>query len=206
MASEAEPGSLDKSAAGSVKSGSVGKISVSNQRVRVVLSQWATLAPTKGKYMATSQMSKVIPHLRRTVLLQDGAGLTDRQLLEDYISHRDEEALAALVRRHGPMVWGVCRRVLPNYHDAKDAFDKRKSSQDPKAHTKELTDNWECSTFSALQNTTPYEDWDCFRTINECGVFVRMAWPHLPKNPPDYDDQMKTALVDVLRSFAPSPK
>lgn len=91
-------------------------------------------------------------------------------------------------------------------HNAKDAFDKRRSSQDPKAHTKELTDNWECSTFSALQDTTSYEDWDCFRTINECGVFVRMAWPHLPKNPPDYDDQMKTALVDVLRSFAPSPK
>ena len=95
---------------------------------------------------------------------------------------------------------------VPRPATPKDAFDKRKSSQDPKAHTKELTDNWECSTFSALQDTTSYEDWDCFRTINECGVFVRMAWPHLPKNPPDYDDQMKTALVDVLRSFAPSPK
>jgi hypothetical protein len=38
--------------------------------------------------------------------------MTDGQLLEDYIRHRDEVALAALVRRHGPMVWGVCRRVL----------------------------------------------------------------------------------------------
>ena len=72
--------------------------------------------------MATSQMSGVIQHLRRAVLLRDGAGLTDGQLLEDYISRRDEAALAALVRRHGPMVWSVCRRVLRNYHDAEDAF------------------------------------------------------------------------------------
>jgi RNA polymerase sigma factor (sigma-70 family) len=72
--------------------------------------------------MAISQMSEVIHHLRRALLLRDGAGLTDGQLLEDYISQRDEAALAALVQRHGPMVWGVCRRVLSNYHDAEDAF------------------------------------------------------------------------------------
>jgi RNA polymerase sigma factor (sigma-70 family) len=72
--------------------------------------------------MATSQMSEVIQRLRRSVPLQEVAGLTDEQLLEDYISRRDEAALAILVRRHGPMVWGVCRRVLRNYHDAEDAF------------------------------------------------------------------------------------
>jgi len=72
--------------------------------------------------MATSQMSEVIQHLRRAVLLQEGVGLTDGQLLADYISRRDEAALAALVRRHGPMVWGVCRRALRNDHDAEDAF------------------------------------------------------------------------------------
>jgi RNA polymerase sigma factor (sigma-70 family) len=65
-------------------------------------------------------MSGVIQHLCR--VLGDGAGLTDEALLGDYISRRDEVAFAALVRRHGPMVWGVCRRVLPNYHDAEDAF------------------------------------------------------------------------------------
>src|SRR5262249_29041793 len=72
--------------------------------------------------MATSQLGKVIQHLRNAVLLRDGAGLTDGQLLEDFSSRRDEAALGALVRRHGPMVWGVCRRVLHNYHDAEDAF------------------------------------------------------------------------------------
>src|SRR6266542_2454329 len=72
--------------------------------------------------MATSQMSEVLQHLRRVVLLRDGAGLTDAQLLERFSSRRDEAALAALVRRHGPMVWGVCRRLLRNHHDAEDAF------------------------------------------------------------------------------------
>ena len=72
--------------------------------------------------MATGQTSEFIQHLRRAVLLRDGAGLTDAQLLADYFSRRDEAALAALVRRHAPMVWGVCRRVLRNHHDAEDAF------------------------------------------------------------------------------------
>jgi RNA polymerase sigma factor (sigma-70 family) len=72
--------------------------------------------------MAASQMSEVIQHLRRAVLLREGAGLTDGQLLKDYLGRHDEAALAALVQRHGPMVWGVCRRVLRNYHDAEDAF------------------------------------------------------------------------------------
>jgi RNA polymerase sigma factor (sigma-70 family) len=71
--------------------------------------------------MATSQVSKVVQHLRRTLLSQDGEGPTDGQLLGCLIEHRDEAAFAALVRRHGPMVWGVCRRQL-NHHDAEDAF------------------------------------------------------------------------------------
>src|SRR5262245_47068626 len=78
--------------------------------------------PFKEPAMTASQTNEVISHLRRTVLLRDGAGLTDAQLLADYLSRRDEAALAALVRRHAPMVWGVCRRVLRNHHDAEDAF------------------------------------------------------------------------------------
>lgn len=72
--------------------------------------------------MATGQMNGVIQHLRRATILRDGAGLTDGQLLTDYITNQNEAALAALVQRHGPMVWGVCRRVLGNHQDAEDAF------------------------------------------------------------------------------------
>jgi RNA polymerase sigma factor (sigma-70 family) len=72
--------------------------------------------------MANSPLSGVIQQLRTAVLLRDGAGLTDGQLLEDYLRRHDRSALAALIRRHGPMVWGVCRRVLRNDHDAEDAF------------------------------------------------------------------------------------
>jgi RNA polymerase sigma factor (sigma-70 family) len=70
--------------------------------------------------MTTKGMNQVIQHLRK-VLLQDGTGMTDGQLLACFIEHRDEAAFAALVKRHGPMVWGVCRRLL-SHHDAEDAF------------------------------------------------------------------------------------
>src|SRR5690349_21313840 len=46
----------------------------------------------------------------------------DHDLLADIVDRRDERAFAALMQRHGPMVLGVCRRVLHNEYDAEDAF------------------------------------------------------------------------------------
>jgi DNA-directed RNA polymerase specialized sigma24 family protein len=71
--------------------------------------------------MALSPMGRVIHHLRKVALAQEGVEPTDGQLLECFVSRRDQAALEALVWRHGPMVWGVCRRLL-DYHDAEDAF------------------------------------------------------------------------------------
>ncbi len=72
--------------------------------------------------MATAALGTVLHDLRRSLLRQDEAGLTDSELLECLVTRRDEDAFAALVRRHGPMVLGVCRRVLRNEADAEDAF------------------------------------------------------------------------------------
>ena len=52
-------------------------------------------------------------------------GMTDGELLEEFLSRRDEgaeAAFAALVSLHGPMVWNVCQSVLTNSHAAEDAF------------------------------------------------------------------------------------
>jgi RNA polymerase sigma factor (sigma-70 family) len=68
--------------------------------------------------MANRLPGTVLPHLRR--LLADEPG--DPQLLGHFLRRGDEGAFAAIVRRHGPMVLAVCRRLLPDPHDAEDAF------------------------------------------------------------------------------------
>ncbi len=72
--------------------------------------------------MAIPQSASVLHLLRQTILRHENAGLTDGQLLHAFLHRRDEAAFEMLVRRHGPMVRGVCRRVLRNLEDADDAF------------------------------------------------------------------------------------
>src|SRR5437763_471948 len=70
--------------------------------------------------MASVRQNRVLKHLHAG-LPEPVESVSDGQLLDYYIARRDEASFAALVRRHGPMVWGVCCRMLA-YQDAEDAF------------------------------------------------------------------------------------
>jgi RNA polymerase sigma factor (sigma-70 family) len=72
--------------------------------------------------MATDRIGRLLVQLHHCCSRQGGPSATDGQLLERFLASRDESAFETLVRRHGPMVLGVCRRVLGNVHDAEDAF------------------------------------------------------------------------------------
>ena len=70
--------------------------------------------------MATG--GSLIRDLRAAVLRREPSGLSDGELLGCFVLERDEAAFEALLRRHGPMVLGTCRRLLNNDADAEDAF------------------------------------------------------------------------------------
>jgi RNA polymerase sigma factor (sigma-70 family) len=67
---------------------------------------------------------KTLPVRELQSLFSHGAmgGRSDAELLGIFVSNPDEVVFEAIIRRHGPMVWGVCRRVLRDHHDAEDAF------------------------------------------------------------------------------------
>src|SRR5438105_2677667 len=68
------------------------------------------------------QWGGVLRYLRTVTGQSPAAEGDDARLLERFARDRDESAFETLVRRHGPMVLGVCRRILRDHHDAEDAF------------------------------------------------------------------------------------
>jgi RNA polymerase sigma factor (sigma-70 family) len=72
--------------------------------------------------MSGSALAIGVRRLRGLAAGQRAREESDEQLLSAFVSRRDESSFAALVRRHGPMVLHVCRRVLGHEQDAEDAF------------------------------------------------------------------------------------
>ncbi len=98
-----------------------------------------------GTIMTTEGLNGVLGRLRWSAATQIVAERSDGDLLAAFIERRDEGAFEALMRRHGPMVLGVCRRVLGCRQDVEDAFQavflvlvRKASSIAPK----DLVGNW----------------------------------------------------------------
>jgi RNA polymerase sigma factor (sigma-70 family) len=71
--------------------------------------------------MAGGRLGNVLHSIRKLVAA-GGEPLPDQELLGRFVRDRDEAAFTALVRRHGPMVAGVCRRILGRAPEAEDAW------------------------------------------------------------------------------------
>src|SRR5262249_40550978 len=79
-------------------------------------------SPHFGGTMARGRIHHALRYMYGLFGRDAPAARDDRDLLEAFAVRRDEAAFAALVERHGPLVWGVCRRVLAHEQDAEDAF------------------------------------------------------------------------------------
>jgi RNA polymerase sigma factor (sigma-70 family) len=72
--------------------------------------------------MEPEPMNRLIRSLHKLAQPAEGERIGDAQLLERFVASRDQAAFELLLWRYGPMVLGVCRRVMPDPHHAEDAF------------------------------------------------------------------------------------
>jgi DNA-directed RNA polymerase specialized sigma24 family protein len=68
--------------------------------------------------MPANAVPSLLQHVRRLAATER----SDEQLLADFLDRRSDEAFAALLGRHGPMVFNLCRRILHDAHAAEDVF------------------------------------------------------------------------------------
>jgi RNA polymerase sigma factor (sigma-70 family) len=78
--------------------------------------------PPEAGIMTNGSPEVLLRHIRGQAGPDGAEKLADCDLLKCFASHGDEEAFAVLVRRHGPMVLRVCRRIMANAADADDVF------------------------------------------------------------------------------------
>jgi RNA polymerase sigma factor (sigma-70 family) len=72
--------------------------------------------------MATTTLSSFLRGLTRGMAAETMRDQSDRELVERFLARQDEAVFEALVRRHGPMVYRVCWRVLQHSQDSEDVF------------------------------------------------------------------------------------
>jgi RNA polymerase sigma factor (sigma-70 family) len=72
--------------------------------------------------MNKALLTPVVRHIRKLAGADPAAEASDAELLRRFVTDHEERAFAALLRRHGPLVWGVCWQVLHHREDAEDAF------------------------------------------------------------------------------------
>jgi hypothetical protein len=72
--------------------------------------------------MAQARLDAVIRHVRGFADSGSSACPSDGELIHAFVAEDDQTAFATIVRRHGPMVLAVGRRVLLDIQDAEDAF------------------------------------------------------------------------------------
>lgn len=72
--------------------------------------------------MAGGPLTAVLQYIGQLAGRPDSGDLTDGQLLERFVGRRDEAAFGLLVKRYGPLVLGLCRRLLRHEQDAEDVF------------------------------------------------------------------------------------
>src|SRR5262245_44541984 len=82
---------------------------------------WAKHGRADQRGLGMGRLMNLVRGLRG-VSPRDEVAPSDLQCLERFLAKRDEDAFALLVARHGPMVMGVCQRVLGRAADAEDAF------------------------------------------------------------------------------------
>lgn len=77
----------------------------------------------------------------------------------------------------------------------------RLKTQFPKKNPKTRSSGgWGIEEYSGRQGATDYTIYDATRKLPDRVLFVRLAWPHLPKNPSDYEVQMRRAFEQLLKT------
>src|SRR5262249_13491725 len=95
--------------------------------------------------MENNRINPLLWHLRSLAVSGRAQEASDHDLMQWFVAGQDRTAFTALMQRHGPMVLGLCRRVLNNDQDAEDAFQATFLVLTRKAHSlraKDSVGNW----------------------------------------------------------------